>query len=309
MIINTGMRTDIPAFFSEWLINRIDAGFVLVRNPYKEKEIIRYKLDPSVVDVISFCTKNPYPMLSKLEKLQSFRQYWHVTITPYETDIEKNVPEKGKVIKAFKELSSKIGPNAVTWRYDPIIINDKYTLSFHIEQFAQMASELSGYTRNVAISFIDLYPKTIRNCPGIRTVTQQEKIIMAKTLSKIAHKNNLNIKTCAEGDSFSQFGIDTSGCMNKKSYEKALDISLDIPRNSYKRKGCDCLLSSDIGAYNSCMHLCSYCYANIDPDLVARNAKMHNPTSPLLIGNIEEGDIIRDAEQYSYISNQLTFGF
>lgn len=306
MIINTGMRTDIPAFYSDWLINRLDAGFVLVQNPYKERELIRYRLDPSVVDIISFCTKNPYPMLSRIDKLQPFRQYWHVTITPYERDIERNVPRKDVVISAFQELSSKIGSDAITWRYDPIIINDKYSLQFHIEMFSQMAEKLSGYTKNVVISFVDLYPKTIRNCPGIREVATAEKAVIAKTFSYIAQKNKLRIKTCAEGDSFSEFGIDTSGCMNKESFEKALGINLDVPRNSYKRKGCTCLLSADIGAYNSCMHLCSYCYANSDSEHVIKNNKLHNPQSPLLIGDVEDGDIIRDAEQHSYISTQLT---
>lgn len=307
MIINTGMRTDIPAFYSDWFINRIEAGMVLVRNPYKKNELIRYKLDPSVVDVISFCTKNPSPMLSKIDKLSEYRTYWHVTITPYENDIEKNVPDKKSVLSSFKKLSEKIGRDAVTWRYDPIFINYNYSLDFHIESFNKFAKELSGYTNTVVISFVDLYPKTIRNCPEIREVSPLEKRIIAKTFVEIANKYKMRIKTCAEGNEFSSFGIDTSGCMTKEAIEKALSISLDIPKQQYKREGCRCLLSADIGEYNTCMHLCSYCYANADPNLVLQNNSMHNPLSPLLIGDIRVEDIIRDANQQSFLSEQLTF--
>ena len=92
MIINTGMRTDIPAFYSQWFMNRIQAGYVLVRNPYRPDWITRYELSPDVVDCIAFCTKNPEPMLKHLDRLKNYHQYWFVTITPYGRDIEPNVP-------------------------------------------------------------------------------------------------------------------------------------------------------------------------------------------------------------------------
>ena len=93
------MRTDIPAFYSEWFINRIKEGFVFVRNPYNPVQVTRYSLSPDVVDLISFCTKNPAPMLGKMEHLDPYGQYWFVTITPYGKDIEPNVPDKQKVME------------------------------------------------------------------------------------------------------------------------------------------------------------------------------------------------------------------
>lgn len=122
MIINTGLRTDIPAFFSEWFFNRIKEGYVLVRNPYSRNQLFKYRLTHDVVDCILFCTKNPKPMLERLDEISDFSQLWFVTITPYGKDIERNVPAYSKVIESFKELSDKLSPKQVTLRYDSIFI-------------------------------------------------------------------------------------------------------------------------------------------------------------------------------------------
>jgi hypothetical protein len=143
MIINTGCRTDIPAYFSEWFFNRLEAGYVHVRNPYYPSQVTRYVLTPDVVDCIAFCTKNPAPVLPRLHELDSFGQFWFVTITPYENDIEPNVPSKQKVIDDFKRLSSSIGKEKVGWRYDPVFISKRYTVEGHISAFREMAASLS----------------------------------------------------------------------------------------------------------------------------------------------------------------------
>ena len=135
MIINTGMRTDIPAFYSEWLINRIQEGYVLVRNPYNQSQVTKYSLSPDVVDLISFCTKNPAPMLAHMDILKPYGQYWFVTLTPYGRDIEPNVPDKHRLIEDFKTLSDIVGVGAVGWRYDPIFLSDKYTIDYHLRAY------------------------------------------------------------------------------------------------------------------------------------------------------------------------------
>lgn len=109
MILQTGMRTDIPAFYSEWFMNRLKEGYVLVRNPYHSEQVTRYEINPDVVDLIAFCTKDPVPMMKYAEKLKAYGQYWFVTITPYGKDLEPNVPDKNIVIKCFCELSGIIG--------------------------------------------------------------------------------------------------------------------------------------------------------------------------------------------------------
>ena len=170
MIINTGTRTDIPAFYSKWFLNRIAEGFVISKNPYNN-QLYKYNFNPKTVDVICFCSKNPKPLVKNLDKLSEYKQFWFTTITPYGKDIEVNVPDYKKVIKTFKALSGSVGINAVSWRYDPIFITEKYNLDFHIEKFEEMASELHEYTSDCTISFIDLYQKVLRNFPEANEVT------------------------------------------------------------------------------------------------------------------------------------------
>ena len=123
MIVNTGQRTDIPAFYSEWLCNRLKAGEVLVRNPYNPTAVTRYRLDPAVVDLMVFCTKDPGPMLPRMALLSPFRQYWFMTITPYGREIEPRVPGKRAALERFRRLSDLVGPERMAWRYDPIFIS------------------------------------------------------------------------------------------------------------------------------------------------------------------------------------------
>jgi len=306
MIINTGCRTDIPAYFSEWFFNRIKEGYVYVRNPYYQNQVTNYKLTPDVVDCLSFCTKNPGPMLNRIHEIDKFNQFWFVTITPYGKEIEPNVPDKEKIMEDFKKLSDIIGAEKIGWRYDPIFITDKYTLKIHIDNFEKMASELSGYTHDCIISFIDLYEKTKRNFPGVKVVVEEERYAIAKEFVRIGKKYDIKIKTCVEGQELSKFDVDCSGCVTKPVIEKAIGVSLKIPQKKSTRGGCNCLLGSDIGAYNTCGHGCVYCYANYDQKTVINNIKLHNPKSPFLIGGNLSGDVVKEAKQESFIDNQLT---
>ena len=307
MIINTGQRTDIPAFYAEWFANRLKEGFVCVRNPYYPNQVSRYRLDPSVVDIIGFCTKNPAPMFPYMELLKDYGQYWFVTITPYGKDIEPNVPDKHKLLEDFKRLSDIVGVNSVGWRYDPIFITDKYTLDYHLRAFDKMATALEGYTKTVVISFIDLYPKVKRNFPEAKEVTAEERLALGKEFIRIATAHGMTVKPCAEGDELSEFGADCSGCMKISDYEKAIGKRLNAPKKKGARAECACYLACDIGAYNTCKHLCRYCYANAEPSKVLEKSSMHDSNSPFLIGNYSDGDIIHDVPQKSWIDEQTTF--
>lgn len=307
MIINTGMRTDIPAFYSEWFMNRIREGYVLVRNPYRPDWITRYELSPDVVDCLAFCTKNPAPMLRYIDELKRFHQYWFVTITPYDKDIEPNVPPKEQVMQDFAALSEVVGTNCIAWRYDPIFIDNTYTIERHISDFETMCRTLSGYTNVCVISFIDLYEKVMRNFPQVRTVTSQERIAIGKIFAEIGNRYGITIKACAEGNDLSQYGVDCNGCMTKETFEQAVGCRLDVPKKKSQRAECSCVLGTDIGAYDTCGHLCRYCYANSNRENVRRNMKIHDPKSPFLIGTLNDGEIIHQAEQVSWIHNQLSF--
>ncbi len=121
MILNTGQRTDIPAFYARWFANRLKAGFVCVRNPYHPRQVSRYRLDPSVVDVIGFCTKNPAPMFPHMDLLKEYGQYWFVTVTPYGREIEPNVPNKQQLLEDVKRLSQIVGIHSRTHGDGPFV--------------------------------------------------------------------------------------------------------------------------------------------------------------------------------------------
>lgn len=307
MIISAGMRTDIPAYFSEWFYNRIKEGYVCVRNPYYPEQVTKYRLTSDVVDCINFCTKNPQPMENRLGEISHLRQFWSVTITPYGKDIEPYVPEKEKVIASFQRISETVGKKAMSWRYDPIFVTEKYSVDFHTESFERMAERLSGYSEQCVISFIDLYAKTRKNFPQAREVIREDRIRLGKKFVEIGEKYGIQIRSCCEGMELAPYGVDVSGCMTKEVLERAIGERLQVPKKvKSPRTECDCLLGSDIGAYNSCGHGCLYCYANYDVELVRKNMRQHNPGSPFLIGDFREGDIIKDAKQESYIDGQLS---
>jgi DNA repair photolyase len=244
-------------------------------------------------------------MLEYLDELDKYRQYWFVTITPYGKDVEPMVPDKEEVIESFQKLSNHIGVDSIGWRYDPIFIGNGFDVKKHIECFEAMAKKLNGYTHDVTISFLDLYEKVKRNAPDLRPPSKEESINIGKAFSKIAKENNMTVHSCCEKTYLAEFGVDCSGCMSQKIIEKAIDTKLAPPKRKNLREDCNCLMGNDIGAYNTCLHLCKYCYANANAGLVKENVKRHIPTSPFLIGREEPGDKITDAKQKSWKKDEI----
>ena len=306
MILQTGLRTDIPAFYTPWFLRRLEEGYVLSRSPYNPRQITRYRLAPDLVDCIGFCTKNPAPMLPHLDKLATFGQLWFVTITPYGTDIEPRVPPKEQVMADFRRLSDRLGPHRVIWRYDPILLTETYTIDRHMTDFAAMCAQLAGATDTCVISFIDLYDKVKRNFPEVRAVRREDRLLLGREMAVIAARHGIRLKSCCEGDELAPFGVDCSGCMTIAAYEKAIRSRLNAPRLPRSSRGCLCHLSADIGAYNTCGHGCRYCYANYNEESVRRAMQQHDPQSPLLLGQVQPGDIVRDARQESWRDHQIT---
>ena len=305
MIINTGLRTDIPAFYSGWLLKRIKEGYVYVRNPYYYHQVSKISLKKEDVDCLAFCTKNPHPLIPYLKELSIYKMFWFVTITPYGKDIEPGVPKKKDVIEDFKILSSFLGKESVALRYDPILMSREFDIAKHIRCFTKLVHELKGYIEDITISFLDLNENIKKKVTGIRPPTQEEEIILAKAFAKIAQENNITIHACHEKEYLKEYGLDITGCMSKMVLEKALKEKLKDNKDK-KRENCNCFLGKDIGSYNSCPHLCKYCYANYDEREVLNNFKKHNPNSPFLIGDIEKGDIIKETKNESIIERQLS---
>ena len=274
MIISASRRTDIPTYFFKWFVKRLEEGFVLVRNPINASQVSKINLSPEYIDCIVFWTKNPYPALSDLDKLSAYMYYFQFTLTSYGQEVEVNVPHKNaRVIDTFKRLSEKIGRDRVIWRYDPILLSDRYTMEYHFDHFGEIALKLKDYTCKCTISFIDEYAK-IRNDMArlnISTLTFKEKTDMAARLSKIAHELGLSIDACAEDIDLGGLGIGRAKCIDDNLIERLVGCSLKVEKDKNQRLECGCVASIDIGMYNTCENGCMYCYANHSQTSVRQN--------------------------------------
>jgi len=267
MIISASRRTDIPAYYSDWLIERIKESFVCVKNPFNPNQISKISLKPDEVDCIVFWSKNPEPMCNKLPFLNKYTYYFQFTLNPYDNDIEKNLPPKNELITTFKRLSDMLEPQKVIWRYDPVLFNARYTMQYHIEKFNEIACQLNGYTEKVIFSFIDFYKKIMENIRsnGITEIANEEKLILAEYFSKAARENNLSIATCAEDIDLLQYNIEHAKCIDDKLIAKLTGRDFSASKDKNQRLECGCVVSRDIGEYNTCSNGCIYCYANYMP--------------------------------------------
>ncbi len=291
MILNVSGRTDIVAFYSKWFLNRLKEGYVDVRNPFNPNLVSRIDFDD--VDLILFCTKNPIPIVDKLGDIK-IPYIFHVTITPYKDDIEPNLPSKSKIIEAVKKISTRVGIDNIYVRYDPIFISEKYNIEYHIKAFTKLCSLLKGYVKTIIVSFIDNYKNVRKNLPYLkyRSFTEEDYKLIGENFSKIAKNNNMVVQTCFEERNLTEYGFIKGECMSK-------ELAFKLTGKTYKkwqaRKGnaCNCVELVDIGVYNSCNHLCKYCYANYDESKVKENINNHDINSSLLIGHINSDDIIK----------------
>lgn len=312
MIISASRRTDIPTYYSEWFMNRIREGYALARNPMNAHQVSRISLSPEVVDGIVFWTKNPAPMLDKLPQLKDYMYYFQFTLNAYEQDVEAGVPLKHKyIVPTFQRLSEMIGPERVVWRYDPILVSDKYTFDYHVKYFELLAKKLASYTQKCTISFLDMYVKTERNVAGlnIQPWTLELQDAMAKSLAEIAHSYGLELETCAEGIELEKYGIKHAHCIDDELFAKLLGCPLKVGKDKNQRKECGCVDSVDIGAYNTCRNGCRYCYANFNAKMVQNNQQRHNPLSPLLLGELQPDDKVTERKMTSCLERQGGLGF
>ena len=309
MILSVSRRTDIPAFYSEWFMNRIREGFVYVRNPFNANQISKVNIKPDVVDCIVFWTKNPKPLMSNLNELDemNYKYYFQYTITPYFDDLEKNMKDKKDIIESFIHLSTMIGKERVILRYDPIIITDRYDLAFHFKAFGVLCEKLQGYTKKIIISFLDDYKKVSRNMKGInvKELGKEDIRTISTGLVEIARKFGLVIETCAEADDLKDLGINHAKCVDGELIEHIINYKiLNRDKLDANREYCGCMKCIDIGQYDSCVHNCLYCYANINKDRAKINFKSHDPKSPILFGVFDETIVKerKDVKSYKIIS-------
>ncbi len=302
MIVNVGGRTDIVNYYSQWLMNRIKEGFAYSRNRLFPKNVSKISLYPKDVDCLMFCSKNYKPILKYMKEInEKYRIICHYTITAYGKEVEPYVPVINESIKNLIELSKIVGKEKVLWRYDPILLTEKYTVEKHLETFEYMAKQIAPYVQRGIFSFVEMYKKLDYNMPEIIPFTEVDKIKILKGIGEISKKYNLYIQTCGTDENYEEYGIHVSGCTTSEILEQANSVKYKNVKAKPMRKGCHCIPSRDIGAYDTCLNGCKYCYANKRPDLAKENVKLHDKNSPLLLGNIRENDKITDAKQDSFI--------
>ncbi len=292
MILNVSGRTDIVAFYTEWFMNRLKDGYIDVRNPFNQNSISRIMMDD--VDLIFFCTKNPTPIVKYIKDINK-KIYFHVTLTPYKRDIEPNLPPKTEIIESIKKISELIGHDNIVVRYDPVFINNKYTIEYHIKAFERICKLLEGYIDKILISFLDEYKNVINNKKILRykKLTEKDYETIGKSFSESAKKHGMIVHTCFEDRNLVEYGFSKDECLSR---ELAFKLTGKIYKEEWKarkERKCHCIKMVDIGAYNSCKHFCKYCYANYDEKQVNENYNNHDKNSSLLIGNLKESDNIK----------------
>ena len=304
MVLFVSGRTDILTYYPKWFINRVKEGYVDTRNPYNPKLVSRIYFD--MVDIVMFCTKNPIPFLKYLDELDSLLKnvplIFHITITPYKEDIEPGIAKKKKeIIEAVKYLSKRYGKDRIFIRFDPILKSAKYPVSYHIKAFKSLASQLKGYADNIVISFVDLYKNVLNNNSKylhLESFTKHDYKVIGEEFSKIARENNFNIFTCGENEDLTEFGFSKGSCLTRGFATKLmqnLNKTVKFKKRTHREnEKCDCVQTVDIGAYNSCLSLCRYCYANFNEKEVRSNYLKHDDNSSLLIGELEENNIIKE---------------
>ena len=280
VIVSASRRTDIPAFYVDWLINRLNAGYCLVKNPFNPAQVKHVSLLPQDVDGIVLWTKNAAPLLPKVSALDRYSYYFQYTITPYHSDIEAGLADKKTtVIPAFLQFADHIGAGRMIWRYDPIIITPRYSYNYHIAAFTRLCGLLAGRTEKCVISFAIAYKSVAKNLAKIGHIIleDEEKLRLVADLLSIAKEYNITLCACCELPRLYELGVQPISCVDASLF------GVNTPRDKHQREGCNCAASVDIGAYNSCMNGCRYCYANHSEGKVRMNYTAHHADAEWLV--------------------------
>lgn len=311
MILSVSRRTDIPAFYMEWFQNRLQERSVLIRNPMNFHQVSRVDLSPEVVDCIVFWSKNPRPLMEYLDFLRPYPYYIQFTINPYGTEIESGLPPQDELIETFRALSQVIGPERMVWRYSPVLVNEAYPEAFHLEAFASLAERLSGDTIRCNLSFIEIYRKIEVQMQKmqIRAIPDQVKYDLVSKLRKIADENQIELRACGNLDLI-KAGIPAAKCIDDALISKITGKTFTLKKDKNQDHQCYCVSSIDVGAYNTCLNGCRYCYAN-QTNLNSTRSKIsqYNPNSPLLCSMPHPQDVIKTRAVKAEGSDQIRLPF
>lgn len=297
MILSVSRRTDIPAFYADWFYNRIAEGFILIRDRNNAKNVTRYPLTKDFVQAIVFWTKFGAPLLPKIESLQGWQFYIQHTLTSYTQELERNIPPKKEVVKGFVDLSDKIGPDRMIWRYDPIILSNRFTVEYHKRWFEEIARKLAGKTHRCVVSVLDQYPKNYAALQAVGAFAPAfltTKELLTHFVS-VASSWGITVEACAEEADFRSVGVNPTKCIDDRILYKLVNSQISSQKDRSQRAACGCVESFDIGANNTCPGGCVHCYAqNSKLELATRQA-MYCVDSPMFCDRLRGDEIVRDA--------------
>lgn len=284
-VISASRRTDIPAFYSDWFLNRLAEGFCDVLHPYTRKRF-QVSLKPEDIGAIVFWSKNYAPLLPKLDVVERTTKnlFFHFTITG-NSDLELRVPDYREAVKDYLSLTKRHSPDHVIWRFDPICVTNKLAFEKHEERFAACAELLRGRTSSCIISFAHPYRKMMRNIAKytaheLLTLTPEQQKACADRLAERARTYGIRLLACCNDHLLSD-RVGKARCIDGRGLSLLFGAALDT-RAAASRKECGCTRSIDIGAYDTCGHGCVYCYANTDQDKASKAPAAIDPRSPLL---------------------------
>ena len=293
MIISASRRTDIPAFYADWFVNRIRAGYCIVPNPFIPNQVSPVSLRPEDVDVIVFWTRNPRPLTRHLAELEArgYRYYFQYTVLDNPRPIDPHVPTLDASLRTLRELAGRVGPERVIWRYDPIVWSNVTGLEFHRRAYERIARELRGYLRRSVISLLDVYHKAEKRLKalaqqGIELATPSEDDLgkLMCDLVEAATANDIEITSCAEQIDLRPYGVRPGRCVDDEHIKRVFGLYVTHQKDPSQRQACGCVASRDIGMYDSCLFGCAYCYATSNLERAGTNHAQHHPDSPSLIG-------------------------
>jgi DNA repair photolyase len=302
MIISASRRTDIPAFYSDWFMNRVREGYFYRVNPFNSNQVSGFSLKTEDVDAICFWTKNPAPLMKHLDELDDRRLnfYFQFTLNPYGREFEPHVPPIEERIATFRELAGRIGPEQMVWRYDPVILTSLTPISWHLEQAERIADLIQDATRRLVFSFYDFYGKgqgrlnkafqgsgiLLEDITAPEHTESLEEV--ARGFKEIADRHSLQIFSCSEAVELADIGIEHGACIDGTLIRELFGSKPALNKDKNQRQACGCVESVDMGIYNTCHFRCSYCYANFNEGMIASNCREHFPNSPSLLGRFTE---------------------
>jgi hypothetical protein len=302
MIISASRRTDVPAFYSDWFMKRIRAGHCDVPNPFNPTQVTRVSLKPEDVDVIVFWTRNASPLLPRFKELdlKGYRYTFLYTVMNNPRAVDPRCPTLREALAAFKALSDRIGPERVIWRYDPIVFSNATNPEFHRKAYETIAKQLQGYTSRSIISVVNIYRKVRQRLSalseeGIKLMECEGEAFgeLMRFMATAARDNGMALSSCAQERDLTAYGVLPGKCIDDRLIREVFGLEVNHTKDPSQRKTCGCVVSKDIGMYDTCLYGCVYCYATKSFEKAKENYRRHDPDAPSLIAQAAVVQVIR----------------